>query len=210
LHCTWAAQGDRVEAILGSIRMQRRDGLRHLLGPRILLARPASIRGRGACERDTSSLANNICRIAERARERYDTNNLVIAGGVGLNSCANWRIQQKGIFDNVWIQPAAGDDGGALGRLDDDALVAPGGPVDPRRQRHWLASGANGVWPAPPRCGATSLASGNRCFKPVSAKIEQGRDVATEAVFRAESVLGKTSQHYFNHQLEAETQGGNR
>jgi predicted NodU family carbamoyl transferase len=95
--------------------MQRRDGLRHLLWPRILLARPASIRGRGACERDTSSLANNICRIAERAREGCDTNNLVIAGGVGLNSFANWRIQQKGIFDNVWIQPAAGDDGGALG-----------------------------------------------------------------------------------------------
>jgi len=56
-----------------------------------------------------------ICRIAQQARRQYETDNLVIAGGVGLNSCANWRIQQKGIFENVWIQPAAGDDGGALG-----------------------------------------------------------------------------------------------
>ena len=33
----------------------------------------------------------------------------------GLNSVANWKIEQEGIFKNVWIQPAAGDDGGALG-----------------------------------------------------------------------------------------------
>jgi carbamoyltransferase len=56
-----------------------------------------------------------ICRVAREARKEYDCPNLVIAGGVGLNSCANWRIQQEGIFDEVWIQPAAGDDGGALG-----------------------------------------------------------------------------------------------
>ncbi len=56
-----------------------------------------------------------ICRVAREAKKQYKTENLVIAGGVGLNSCANWRIQQEGIFKNVWIQPAAGDDGAALG-----------------------------------------------------------------------------------------------
>ena len=56
-----------------------------------------------------------ILGIARYARQRYNSENLVIAGGVGLNSVANWKIEQEGIFKNVWIQPAAGDDGGALG-----------------------------------------------------------------------------------------------
>jgi carbamoyltransferase len=56
-----------------------------------------------------------ILGIARHAKERYGSDNLVIAGGVGLNSVANWKIEQQGIFRNVWIQPAAGDDGGALG-----------------------------------------------------------------------------------------------
>lgn len=56
-----------------------------------------------------------ILGLARHARKLYDTDNLVIGGGVGLNSVANWRIQKEGIFKNVWIQPAAGDDGGALG-----------------------------------------------------------------------------------------------
>ncbi len=41
--------------------------------------------------------------------------NLCLAGGVALNCVANGKICREGIFDNVWIQPAAGDAGGALG-----------------------------------------------------------------------------------------------
>jgi carbamoyltransferase len=41
--------------------------------------------------------------------------NLVMAGGVALNCVANGRILEQGIFDQIWIQPAAGDAGGALG-----------------------------------------------------------------------------------------------
>jgi len=41
--------------------------------------------------------------------------NLVLAGGVALNCVANGRILREGIFDDLWIQPAAGDAGGALG-----------------------------------------------------------------------------------------------
>ena len=41
--------------------------------------------------------------------------NLVIAGGVGLNCVANGRLLREGPFDDIWIQPAAGDAGGALG-----------------------------------------------------------------------------------------------
>ncbi len=56
-----------------------------------------------------------ILNLAREARRSSGSDNLVIAGGVGLNSVANWRIEKEGIFKNVWIQPAAGDDGGALG-----------------------------------------------------------------------------------------------
>ena len=41
--------------------------------------------------------------------------NLVLAGGVALNCVSNGRILREGPFDNIWIQPAAGDAGGALG-----------------------------------------------------------------------------------------------
>jgi carbamoyltransferase len=44
-----------------------------------------------------------------------DTENLCMAGGVALNSAANGRIKEEMPFDNIWIQPAAGDGGGSLG-----------------------------------------------------------------------------------------------
>ena len=56
-----------------------------------------------------------ILNLARTARRASGSENLVIAGGVGLNSVANWKIEREGIFTNVWIQPAAGDDGGATG-----------------------------------------------------------------------------------------------
>jgi carbamoyltransferase len=56
-----------------------------------------------------------ILNLARAARRHCDSDNLVIGGGVGLNSVANWKIEAAGIFKNTWIQPAAGDDGGALG-----------------------------------------------------------------------------------------------
>ena len=41
--------------------------------------------------------------------------NLCMAGGVALNCVANGKILKKNIFDNIWLQPAAGDAGGSLG-----------------------------------------------------------------------------------------------
>ncbi len=48
-------------------------------------------------------------------RETTGARNLCIAGGVGLNCVANGRILREAGFDNVWVQPAAGDDGIAIG-----------------------------------------------------------------------------------------------
>jgi len=52
---------------------------------------------------------------AIRLREATGARNLCIAGGVGLNCVANGRIAREAGYDNVWIQPAAGDDGVAIG-----------------------------------------------------------------------------------------------
>lgn len=56
-----------------------------------------------------------IIRMAKHSRELTDEKNLVLAGGVALNCVANGKLMREGIFENIWIQPAAGDSGGALG-----------------------------------------------------------------------------------------------
>ena len=53
--------------------------------------------------------------MARHAREITGLNHLVMAGGVALNCVANGRIVKESIFDKVWIQPASGDAGCALG-----------------------------------------------------------------------------------------------
>jgi carbamoyltransferase len=56
-----------------------------------------------------------MLRLARHARALTGLPNLCLAGGVALNCVANGRIHQERIFDRIWIQPAAGDAGGALG-----------------------------------------------------------------------------------------------
>jgi carbamoyltransferase len=56
-----------------------------------------------------------IFRLAETAKTLSGCDNLVMAGGVALNCVANGKLVRRGIFENIWIQPAAGDAGGALG-----------------------------------------------------------------------------------------------
>tara|TARA_B100001248_G_scaffold105931_1_gene78985 strand:+ start:127 stop:1962 length:1836 start_codon:yes stop_codon:yes gene_type:complete len=53
--------------------------------------------------------------LAKSIREEYGISNLCLAGGVALNCVANGKILKEKIFDNIWIQPAAGDAGGSLG-----------------------------------------------------------------------------------------------
>ena len=54
-------------------------------------------------------------RMAKHVRQVTGLKDLCLAGGVALNCVANGRILREGIFDRIWIQPAAGDAGGALG-----------------------------------------------------------------------------------------------
>ena len=56
-----------------------------------------------------------VLRLARIATRRDGRRNLCLAGGVALNCVANGRMLREGPFENIWIQPAAGDAGGALG-----------------------------------------------------------------------------------------------
>ena len=60
----------------------------------------------------TEEIMIKICR---GIRKEYGIRNLCLAGGVALNCVANGKILKEKIFDNIWIQPAAGDAGGSLG-----------------------------------------------------------------------------------------------
>jgi carbamoyltransferase len=65
-----------------------------------------------AIQQVTEEIVFRLCRSArELTRSRY----LVMAGGVALNSVANGKILKSGLFKDIWIQPAAGDAGGAVG-----------------------------------------------------------------------------------------------
>lgn len=56
-----------------------------------------------------------MLKMAAEAKRLTGSRNLCLAGGVALNCVGNGKLQRSGLFDRVWIQPAAGDAGGALG-----------------------------------------------------------------------------------------------
>lgn len=56
-----------------------------------------------------------VFKLARTAREITGMDKLVMAGGVSLNCVANGKLLKSGIFNDIWIQPAAGDAGGAVG-----------------------------------------------------------------------------------------------
>ncbi len=56
-----------------------------------------------------------VLKITSSLSKEYKIKNLCLAGGVALNCVANGKILKQKIFDNMWIQPAAGDAGGSLG-----------------------------------------------------------------------------------------------
>ena len=65
-----------------------------------------------AIQQVTEEIVMKLCQTAaELTRSKY----LVLAGGVALNCVANGKLLRSGIFEDIWIQPAAGDAGGALG-----------------------------------------------------------------------------------------------
>ncbi|MFK7977005.1 MAG: carbamoyltransferase [Halioglobus sp.] len=56
-----------------------------------------------------------VLKLANAVQKELAVDNLCLAGGVALNCVSNGRLQRESNFENIWIQPAAGDAGGALG-----------------------------------------------------------------------------------------------
>ena len=56
-----------------------------------------------------------ILKLVKNLRNEYKIENLCLAGGVALNCVVNGKIKKEKIFENIWIQPAAGDSGTAIG-----------------------------------------------------------------------------------------------
>lgn len=92
-----------------------------------------------------------LLRMLEAAHRKYRLPHLCLAGGVALNCLANGRLLREGPFEAIWVPPAPGDDGGALGAalLASQALGAPvrsatrfspylGPQYSPHEVRHFL------------------------------------------------------------------------
>jgi len=89
--------------------------LERLLFKRRLPDEPIEQRHKDLAATVQSVLEEALLTILVGLKKTAGSKNLCIAGGVGLNSCANGRILREGPFENVFVQPAAGDSGCALG-----------------------------------------------------------------------------------------------
>jgi carbamoyltransferase len=86
-----------------------------LLGPRRGLGEPLEQHHRDLAASAQALYEECLFHLLGRLAERTGETRLAIAGGCGMNSLANGRIAQNTPFRDVWVQPAAGDSGGALG-----------------------------------------------------------------------------------------------
>ena len=99
----------------GGLRMTNRNFDRLFDGPPRLPQSPLSQR-----EMDLACSVQRVCeeivlRMAHHAHRLTDLDRLCLAGGVALNAVANGRLVREGPFAEIWIQPAAGDAGAAVG-----------------------------------------------------------------------------------------------
>lgn len=86
-----------------------------------------------------------VLRIARHAHQLTGKRDLCLAGGVALNCVANGKLLRSGIFDDLWIQPASGDAGGALGA----ALAVWHGALERPRRRAASGDGMRGAYLGP-------------------------------------------------------------
>lgn len=86
-----------------------------------------------------------VIKMAAEAKKITGSSNLCLAGGVALNCVANGKLIREKIFQNVWIQPAAGDAGGALGA----ALAAHHICFGKERKKEALLDGMSGGYLGP-------------------------------------------------------------
>jgi carbamoyltransferase len=100
---------------LGGMRMTNRRFARLFGGPRRKPETEITQREMDMAASIQSVTEEAVLRMARHVQRETGQNNLCLAGGVALNCVANGRILREGPFEKIWIQPAAGDAGGALG-----------------------------------------------------------------------------------------------
>jgi carbamoyltransferase len=86
-----------------------------------------------------------VLRLCDKLHKETGQKNLCMAGGVALNCVANGRVLREGPFERLWIQPAAGDAGGALGVAQSIACTVGGVP----RRRDGTTDGMRGAYLGP-------------------------------------------------------------
>ena len=86
-----------------------------------------------------------VLKMAKHVRKVTNKKYLCLAGGVALNCVANGKLLRSGIFDDIYIQPAAGDAGGALGC----AYIAWYQHLDNERQADWKKDSMKGAYLGP-------------------------------------------------------------
>ena len=100
-----------------------------------------------------------VLRMARHVHRETGLPNLCLAGGVALNCVANGRLLREGPFERIWIQPAAGDAGGALGV----ALAAHHKVLGAPRRAHSEGDGMRGSYLGPAFDDAAIEAALRRC-----------------------------------------------
>jgi carbamoyltransferase len=127
-----------------------------------------------------------MLRTARHLRSITGEANLVMAGGVALNCVANGKLVAEGIFDKVWIQPAAGDAGGALGA----ALLAEHVYFDrPRVMASGGGDAQQGSYLGPAYSTSEVLAFVNRHAYPHTLVADQAERLALVAAALAEGKI---------------------
>jgi len=100
---------------LGGLRMTNRRFAKLFAGPRRKPETDITQREMDIAASIQSVTEETVLRMVNHVYKKTNQKNLCLAGGVALNCVANGRILREGPFENIWIQPAAGDAGGALG-----------------------------------------------------------------------------------------------
>ena len=116
-----------------------------------------------------------VLKLAQTARTITQSKNLVLAGGVALNCVANGKLLRSKIFDEIWIQPAAGDAGGALGAAYATYFLSTGNPRSTIKNQDRM----QGSYWGPSYCTTQAI---RLCkpYKPVYKQLNSFDDVCTQ------------------------------
>jgi len=127
-----------VDPALARFRAPDLDGLEHLLGPRRMPDEPFLYEGADRLHADAAAALQALTEevllsLARRVRRDAKVPRLAMAGGVALNCLANAALARSGVFDEIWVFPAASDSGTAFGA----ACLAWRGMSDSSPREEW-------------------------------------------------------------------------